>query len=54
MNPVLSNELSKHTVIVSTPVPLGEALLIIGGFMIFCMCIIKFFAPWLMKEMDKW
>jgi len=55
MNQILTNELlQNHTVTVSNPVPLGEALLILGGAALLFVCIIKFGAPWFLKEIDKW
>lgn len=40
MNEVLTNEVLKHEAIISNPVPLGEALLILGGFLVFAIAII--------------
>jgi len=54
MNPVIANEVLKHNVVVSNPVPLWEALLILGGFVVFCGLLIKFGVPWIVKEMNKW
>jgi len=54
MDDVLTNEVLKHIVVVSNPVPLGEVLLILGGSIVLFGIIIKFGMPWIMKEMDKW
>ena len=46
------NEILK--VHVSNPVPLGEALLILGGVVVLFGLIIRIAVPWVMKESDKW
>ena len=49
---VVGNEILK--VHVSNPVPLGEALLILGGVVVLFGLIIRISVPWVMKESDKW
>jgi len=40
MNETLTTEVLKHVVIVSNPVPLSEALIILGSFFGFCILVL--------------